>query len=452
MSMMKTIAVAVLCSAFLSPLAMAQPSDPLMDLLQKTKNARAQEQAENAQREARFRNNRDQQAQLLKEAKADKAATEKRSEELVTDFEANEKELSEQETLLNQKIGQLGEMFGVVRQVAGDLRGIVGNSYTSTQPDTAGREEFLEELGRSKELPSIEKLERLWFELQREMTESGRVVHYQAPTINPDGTESQRDVVRVGSFVAVSDGKYLIYPPDTDQLTELERQPARRYQRMAGDLQQADQGPVRMAIDPTRGALLSVIVQAPSLSERINQGSWIGYIIIVVGAVGLLIAIWRAVTLLNVGSAMRKQRGNTPQDNNPLGRVMLAGGAVKNADLETVESKLDEAIIKETPALERWLPLLKIIAAVAPLLGLLGTVTGMILTFQQITLFGTGDPKLMAGGISQALMTTVLGLVVAIPMVFLHSVLASRSKSLIQILEEESAGLVAQRSESRGNA
>lgn len=448
--MNKRILIAALLGVFASQ-APAQ-GDPLMDLLQQTRNARAAEQAENKRREAEFRANRDQQATLLRQAKAEKDATEKRSEQLIADFEKNEKDLSELETSLNQKIGQLGEMFGVVRQVAGDLRGIVGGSYVSSQPDTEGREDFLEELGRSKELPSIEKLERLWFELQREMTEGGRVVAYSAPVINPDGTETARDVVRVGTFAAVSDGKFLIYPPDTDKLTELKRQPQGRYLGMASDLEGASEGPVRMAIDPTRGALLSVIVQAPGIGERINQGSWIGYIIIGVGAIGLLLAVWRGLALMSIGGAMKRQRGDKARDDNPLGRVMLAGEQVRNADLETVESKLDEAIIKETPALERWLPLLKIIAAVAPLLGLLGTVTGMIVTFQAITLFGTGDPKLMAGGISQALVTTVLGLVVAIPMVFLHSVLAARSKALIQILEEESAGLVAERSESAGAA
>ncbi len=431
---------------------LAQQSDPLMQLLQDTRNARAKEQAENAERENRFLRERNQQASLLSQAKADKAAAERRSEQLIAEFEKNEKELSELETALNLKIGQLGEMFGVVRQVAGDLRGITGGSYVSSQPNTDGRDDFLEELGRSKELPSIEKLERLWFEMQREMTEGGRVVRYTAPVINPDGTEVQREVVRVGAFTAVSDGKFLIYPPDTDKLTELKRQPQSRYLGMAEDLEEAEQGPVRMALDPTRGALLSVIVQAPSLAERIAQGAEIGYIIIAIGVIGLLLAVERFFSLFTIGRKMADQRGVPARDDNPLGRVLLSYEKNPAADLETIESRLDEAIIKETPQLEKRLSIIKIFAAVAPLLGLLGTVTGMIVTFQAITLFGTGDPKLMAGGISQALVTTVLGLVVAIPMVFLHSVLSARSKALVQILEEESAGLVAQRSEKAGTA
>lgn len=447
-SMTYLVGLVLLCLGTAAP---AQ-SDPLMELLQQTRNARAQEQAENAERERKFLQNRDQQARLLAEAKAAKAEQERISNELIASFDSNEKELVTLEEALNLKVGQLGEMFGVVRQVAGDLRGITGGSLVSSQPNLGERHEFLEELGRSKALPSIAKLERLWFELQREMTEGGRVVRYSAPVIAPDGTESQKEVVRVGTFVAVSDGKFLIYPPDTDKLTELKRQPQGRYLGMAEDLESADAGPVRMALDPTRGALLSVIVQAPSIGERIAQGAEIGYLIIALGLFGLLLAAERFWSLFRVGAQMNAQRGMPARDDNPLGRVLLAYEKDPKSDLETIESRLDEAIIKETPQLEKRLAVIKILAAVAPLMGLLGTVTGMIVTFQAITLFGTGDPKLMAGGISQALVTTVLGLVVAIPMVFLHSVLAARSKSLVQILEEESAGLVAQRSESSGTA
>ncbi|MGB1557065.1 MAG: MotA/TolQ/ExbB proton channel family protein, partial [Oceanococcaceae bacterium] len=399
----------------------------------------------NAAREQRFRARRDQQAGLLKDAKAELATQERRSEELLKQFEVNDKQLAELEESLTLKVGQLGEMFGVVRQVAGDLRGIAQGSYVSSQPGVE-RDAFLEELGRSKELPSIEKLEGLWFELQREMTETGRVVKYTTAVIGPDGTEAQREVVRVGAFTAVADGQFLVWQPDTQQLAELERQPPGRFGSMASDLESAAPGEATgIALDPTRGALLSVLVRAPSLGERVQQGGLVGYVILAIGALGLLMALERLVSLGSVGKKMAAQRNAPASDDNPLGRVLLAYEKDPNADLETIESRLDEAIIKETPDLEKRLSALKIFAAVAPLLGLLGTVTGMIQTFQAITLFGTGDPKLMAGGISQALITTVLGLVVSIPLVMLHQWLAGRSKAMVQILEEESAGLVAER-------
>lgn len=441
--MMKQALIAMALA--LPGVALAQQADPLVELLQQTKNARAAEKAENAAREQRFRARRDQQAGLLKDAKAELATQERRSEELLKQFEVNDKQLAELEESLTLKVGQLGEMFGVVRQVAGDLRGIAQGSYVSSQPGVE-RDAFLEELGRSKELPSIEKLEGLWFELQREMTETGRVVKYTTAVIGPDGTEAQREVVRVGAFTAVADGQFLVWQPDTQQLAELERQPPGRFGSMASDLESAAPGEATgIALDPTRGALLSVLVRAPSLGERVQQGGLVGYVILAIGALGLLMALERLVSLGTVGKKMAAQRNAPASDDNPLGRVLLAYEKDPNADLETIESRLDEAIIKETPDLEKRLSALKIFAAVAPLLGLLGTVTGMIQTFQAITLFGTGDPKLMAGGISQALITTVLGLVVSIPLVMLHQWLAGRSKAMVQILEEESAGLVAER-------
>jgi biopolymer transport protein ExbB len=144
---------------------------------------------------------------------------------------------------------------------------------------------------------------------------------------------------------------------------------------------------------------------------------------------------------------MQAQIGAPPRADNPLGRVLRVYEENQSADVEKLGLKLDEAILKETPALERGIMLLKVLSVVAPLLGLLGTVTGMIKTFQAITLFGTGDPKLMAGGISEALVTTVLGLVTAIPLLLLHSVVSTRSKNLVQVLDEQSVGLVAERAE-----
>ena len=182
--------------------------------------------------------------------------------------------------------------------------------------------------------------------------------------------------------------------------------------------------------------------------ERIQQGGFIGYVILVLGAIGLLIVIWRFFVLTALGARIRKQlRSEEPDTGNPLGRVMQACIDDRDKDVETMELKLDEAIAKETPRIEYGLSFIKILAAVAPLLGLLGTVTGMIQTFQAITLFGTGDPKLMAGGISTALVTTVMGLVVAIPLVLLHSYLSGKSNALIQILDEQSIGLVARHAE-----
>lgn len=147
------------------------------------------------------------------------------------------------------------------------------------------------------------------------------------------------------------------------------------------------------------------------------------------------------------GKVKRQLKNDKAQQDNPLGRVMAVKDKYPEADTETLELKLSEAILREVPRITRNLTFIKIISVVAPLLGLLGTVTGMINTFQAITLFGTGDPKLMAGGISQALVTTVLGLVVAIPMTLLFATLNTRSKNLVHVLQEQASGIIAERSE-----
>ena len=228
------------------------------------------------------------------------------------------------------------------------------------------------------------------------------------------------------------------------------RQPAGRYVSAASDYFDATSGTVSMAIDPTRGNLLSLVIQSPSLLEQISFGGGVGYTILAMGAIGLIIALMRLVALQITAKRVRAQtKTTTPSMDNPLGKIYAVLEANPNATPEVLEPKLDEAIMRETPKLERFQPLLKVIAGVAPLMGLLGTVIGMIKTFQTITLFGTGDPKLMADGISQALITTVEGLVVAIPLVFLHSLISGRSKELIEILEEQSAGMVARATENR---
>jgi biopolymer transport protein ExbB len=261
-------------------------------------------------------------------------------------------------------------------------------------------------------------------------------------------------VTRIGAFNVLSGGKYLEFVPETGRLVELQRQPPSRYTGRIGDLVNANSGMYPIGLDPTRGQLLGLLVQSPSLTERIAQGKTVGYVIISLGIVGVLIAIWRVLALSAVGAKVRKQikNINSPSTNNPLGRVLKVAQDSTTTDIETMELKLGEAILRETPKFNSMLPLLKIISVVAPLLGLLGTVTGMIVTFQAITLYGAGDPKLMAGGISTALVTTVLGLCVAIPTVFLHTLVSSRARRLTQILQEEAAGMLAERAESEATS
>lgn len=449
------LAASVLAFAVLGPSsAVAQQAVSLEELLRQVEQGRINDNQENRQREERFRASRADQQRLLRDAEATKRAEEQRSDRLENEFDANEGTLDELKALYNERLGALKELFGVMQQVAGDARGRFDSSLTNIQfPD---RGEFLGDLakkiGSASQLPSIEEIERLWFELQREMTESGKIVRFETPVITEDGTEEIMEIARVGLFNIVSDGKYLDFDANTQAVSELPRQPEQgRFTRSTSDLLNSDDALVRFGLDPTLGGVLKSLVARPNLVERIQQGGLVGYLIIALGVIGLLISLERMVVL---GIASRKVtaqlNSSTPSDDNALGRVLRVCDANKSADTETLELKMSEAIFKETPALNRALLFIKIISVVAPLMGLLGTVTGMIQTFQAITLYGTGDPKLMAGGISQALVTTVLGLTVAIPMVLLHTLVSGRSRRIVQVLQEQSAGILAEHAERQG--
>ena len=362
----------------------------------------------------------------------------------------NEIKIGNRTDALNKRMGELKELFGVLQQVSGDLRSKFQTSVVSAQIPGRGvfLDEFAQSMGSSSKLASIEEIERLWFELQREMTESGKVHTFTREVVAADGSKSDQEVVRVGGFNLVSQGKYLEYIDETGSVAELIRQPTGRYLNTAADLSESNGQQTAFALDPTSGSILGLLVQAPDTQERVDQGGPVGYVILALGAIGLLIALERFISLFLVSSKVKRQvKTDVASNDNPLGRVMLVKDQNKNADTETLELKLSERILAEVPKLTNRLTLIKIISVVAPLIGLLGTVTGMINTFQAITLFGTGDPKLMAGGISQALVTTVLGLVVAIPMVFISTLLNTLSRGIITTLQQQSAGIIAERAE-----
>ena len=418
----------------------------LEQLLEIIENDRQASGVINDQREQKFLAARDQQKFLLEQALARLDQEEKRSVRLQKQFEENEKTLEDIQETLRIRIGNFGELFGVVRQVAGETIAIVKNSIVSLQ--FPNREKNLTGLAEARGIPSIEQMHGLRVELLREMSQSGQVQRFQKQVVLPGGSIVDAEIVRVGVFNAITENFFLQFVPDTQSLQVLARQPARRYQSMAKDLFALDAGYTTMAVDPSRGQILSLLIQAPGLAERINQGGLVGYFIIFIGLLGLALSLWRLLILRQDGQAINQQlTTDIVSQDNALGRILSVHNEHDAMDTESLELKIDEAILKEVPKLEKYHSIIKVFAAIAPLLGLLGTVVGMIVTFQALTLFGTGDPKLMAGGISQALVTTMLGLIVAIPLVFLHSVLTSWSGTLIEVLEEQSAGLIARHAE-----
>ena len=448
MKILKVFAVLLIVASL--PVA-AQQASSLDELLQNVEQGKVQDASDNQKRENEFRQKRSQQEVLLNESTATKVKEEDRSAKLEAVFEENEKELNELTETLNERLGALKELFGVMQQVAGDARSRFDNSLTNVQ--YPNRSSFLDDLakklGSSSKLPSIDEIEKLWFELQREMTESGKVVKFSTDVIGIQGSKSQTTVVRVGAFNIVADGKYLNYEPTTGNVSEIPRQPeGRRYTSSTSELHNSTGGKVVFGLDPTLGGVLSSLVARPNLIERIQQGGIVGYLVIALGLFGVGLAIERLIKLVNADRKVTAQlESDVISDDNPLGRVLGVYEENKTVDTETLELKMAEAVFKETPELNKGLLLIKVISVVAPLMGLLGTVTGMIKTFQAITLYGTGDPKLMAGGISQALVTTVLGLTVAIPTTLLHTIVSGRSRKVTQIIQEQGAGIIAEHSE-----
>ena len=430
------------------------PSSPeeLLELVQKGQFADTQEQRD---RERQFRNEKNKQAKLLADAKAERARLEREAAKLEQKFEANEALLVVAEAQLKERLGSLNEIFGHLAGLATESRNIFEQSISSAQFGKE-REEFLTKLavkmGQGVTLASIPELERLWFELQREINATGEVVKFSTDVIALDGTVESREVVRVGVFNAVSDGNYLTYASTRGMYEELPSQPARRYTSTTSDVLDADTFPVQFAVDPTGpqgGSYLSSLIAMPGWGERTQQGGVVGYIILyILGLGGLGLFGWRLYSLMGIRSLVDSQlAASTLSIDNPLGRVLKVAEDNPKADTETIELKMAEQILNERPPIEKLNWLIKLISIVAPLMGLFGTIIGMIITFQMITLFGTGDPKTMAEGISIALVTTWLGLAVAIPMTFMSAIVSNFSKGILETIEEQAIGMAAERSE-----
>ena len=445
---MVNIFAAFVAAAAISVPAVAQDAKSLDELLQMIESSSISESADSRGREASFKSDQRKQGQLLKDAQNSKVKEERRSDRLEQTIRDNDIEIAKLREQRDKRLGSLKELFGHLTGAAGDIRANLNQSIVSSQ--IPGRTEFLDELiakmSSDTRLPSIEDIEKLWYEQQREMVESSRVVKFNRSVLLANGEQAEMEVVRVGTYNLVADGMYLEYSPKSGLVSELARQPS-GYQSNAADLQAAASGFTKMGLDPSGplgGGLLRALINTPTLVERWHFGGIVGYVITAVFVFAVILAIWRFVVLMGMSSRVSAQlQSGTSDTNNPLGRVLQVAADNPGLDPESLELKLHEAVLKERPNIEAGLNLLKVISMVAPLMGLLGTVTGMIITFQMITLFGAGDPKAMAGGISQALITTVLGLVVAIPTVLMHTLVNGKAQRILHVLEEQSAGIVA---------
>ena len=414
--------------------------DLLVESVKTTASIRAKE---DKARLNKFLSDKNKQKSLLDNMKYRLTLEERRSERLTKQYEDNDAELSDLEEQLTLKLGSFGELFGIVRQTAGESKGQFALSLTNIEfPE---RIAFLGDLAERKslDLPTTEELERLWYEILNELNQSGKVKSYNTDILTKSGELVNQDVLRIGVFNSVSNGDYLNLVAEQNLLEYLPKQPERSIRRSAKKLQNSDDYR-EVFIDPTRGSLLTKLIDRDTWLERINAGGFVGYVIIIILTLGLVMGAMRFKFLNEESKSINKElETNNFSDDSILGKLNSIYSKYSGNNPEDLESQLEDILAKATPPLEKNLSVIKLLAAVAPLLGLLGTVIGMIETFQAITLFGTGDPKLMAGGISQALVTTMLGLIAAVPLLFVHNILDSRSRAISQIYEEQAIGLLA---------
>ena len=423
----------------------------LDELLELVKSGKFAESEEATKRENRFNREKNRQQTLLANAKAERAKLEAIATSLEATFEANEAKLNLLEDQLKTRLGSLYETFGHLQGVASDTEDYFKTAITSGQFGK-DREVFLGDLakkmGEGVSVATIEEIEELWYELSRELVASGSVEKFKATVIDNDGESTVEDVVRIGNFNAVAEGKYLTYLSKRGAYETLPRQPG-RYLDGTYDIFDEDSGFVQFAVDPTGpqgGALLVNLISLPSFFEQIQYGRITGYTIILLFLIAIGVFGWRFYALFTINGAVKKQAAGESAAENPLSRIFAVADQNKT-DTETLELKLAEQILIERAEIDQYIWVVRLIAVISPLLGLFGTIIGMINTFQAITLFGTGDPKTMAGGISEALVTTMLGLMCAIPATFMAAALSNYSKGILAILEEQSTGMVAVRAE-----
>jgi biopolymer transport protein ExbB len=437
----------------------------LEDLLDQVANVRADENQLFQQRRAEYEAKATQAEKdaLLRAAEQRRQQLDQTSEGLSETYSENELEINNLNTQLRDKAAALGlaEIFGLARQSANDVSSIMQQSLITTQfPTPAGeipRDEWLRQFSASRATPTAADLERLWLELQREMTASGQVAKYRAIVVQPGGEPVDSEVIRIGPFTAIADGQFLSYLPNLRTLNVLPRQLPGEFMEVAREFTNATSGYADAVVDANRGVVLGLYVERPTSMERVESGELIGLIIIIVGVLGALAFVYQLISLVFVRLAVSRQLKSLdrPTANNPLGRVLLAFKGDKSKieqDADVAELRITEAVLREVPKLERFQAFLRLCVAAGPLLGLIGTVWGMILTFQSITESGSSDPKLMATGIGIAMIATVLGLFVAIALLFANALLNSLSRGLVQILDEQSAGMLAESIEKQRRA
>ncbi|UPR49285.1 MotA/TolQ/ExbB proton channel family protein [Vibrio cyclitrophicus] len=435
---------ALLCITSLSFSAFSA-SDSTAQLVNKAKSENRTQASHNVVREADFKKTEQELKAIKAELEAKRTSVQNATDVLTQTFSDNENKLARLEEKLRLETGSLGELFGVVRQNAKELGAELSSTVNSV--DRAEHTATVDQIIDAKSLPSMPQLSGLWMSMVEQIQASSELSKSQIAFINGEGNTQSVDAYRLGSIGLVTDQGYVSWNTQREDAIAYLKQPSNG--PTLASLSSLANGDVsNVVVDPSRGFMLEQLALTPSLTDRLQAGGVVGKVILGLLAIGLIIALVRGVSLAIARQKIRAQLKNPEQaGDNPLGRVLAVYNKEQNQTVEALELRLLEAVVDEQTHLEKGLSMLKLLAALAPMLGLLGTVTGMIETFQVITQFGNGDPKVMAGGISMALVTTVLGLVAAMPLLLAHNILSTQAENIRNILEKQGIGLVAEQAE-----
>ncbi|MFP4475641.1 MAG: MotA/TolQ/ExbB proton channel family protein [Desulfatibacillaceae bacterium] len=378
-------------------------------------------------------------------------------EEQKAGFAARLKELNEK---LPEAEAEVRELVGFIRQNARNLDTLLHQSPQGAF-DRSRETAFLAEIAENRRFPSMDDLYTMLNLLVEETQRSGQVQRAAVPVVDRSGAEVSANVFLVGNFQAFGEVNgetdFFTYSPPTGRFFQLSRPSPESLRGALADYMKGASG--KAPVDTSRGAALRQLVHRLDWKEQVRAGGPIVWPILAIAALAAILVAERLVFLLRVRTNTERLMsevvdlaGKNDWDacaqacerrgDRPVPRVLMAGIGCRHMCREDMENVLSEAILREIPRIERFLPTLGMLAAIAPLLGLLGTVTGMINTFHVITFAGTGDPRLMSGGISEALVTTMLGLGVAIPVTVAHTLLSRMGDRIVGQMEEKGMALV----------
>ena len=360
---------------------------------------------------------------------------------------------------IEQALGTVRELSGVIRMNAKDISTLVDTSFLAGvfQQDT----EFLKSISGQTVFPGMTHIRNMVDLLFEQIRRTGEVCMEPSSLVDRTGKTVQGQVLLIGGFTAIyrlpGETGFLNFTPGERKLYALSRLPSARMQKKIEAYMDGERDAVPM--DISRGGALRQLTHELSLWEQIPKGGPIVWPILAILGVASLIALERIFFLwrrkIRLEPVISRIETSADQGNwqecdhtcsrylkNPVIRVVATGLNNRKLAREELENAVQESILKEIPPMERFLSTMGMLAAIAPLLGLLGTVTGMIDTFHVITMHGTGDPRLMSGGISEALVTTMLGLSVAIPIMLAHTLLSRTVENIIGQMEEKGVALI----------